>query len=119
MRNRSVEPQLVSGSHIPPQSGTAGSVNEAHNRIAVDGRGNGLPETELAKPFLLSRDRLQLLRAKVVLIENHEVIFEAGAHVGELGARTLTFARQQIVVFRTQAGDHAGFARLETHDLCV
>src|ERR1700756_5599901 len=98
MRNASVEPQLVSRSHVSPQSGAARPVNQAHNRIAVDGCRHGLPEIELAKPFLLARDRLQLLRAKVVLIENQKVISETGPHIRELGVRTITLARQQIVV---------------------
>src|ERR1700694_675172 len=102
MRNASVDPQLVARSHVPPQSSAAGSVNQAHNRIAIDSRGNGLPEFQLAKPFLLLRDRIQLLRAKVVLIENQEVVFEAWTHVGKLGTGTITFAQQQIVVVRTQ-----------------
>ena len=55
----------------------------------------------------------------MVLVENQEVVLEAGPHVGQLRAHTITLARQQIVVVRTQPADHAGLARFEAHDLCV
>src|SRR6266481_2492543 len=119
MRDGLIDPELVAGPNIAPQSRAAGSVDQAHNGLTVDRCGDGLTKLQIAKPSLLAGNFVELLPLKVVQIEQQEVVFQAGPHIRELrpGAGFLT--RKQVVVLRAEAADDVGLTRLEAHHLRV
>src|ERR1700686_4733572 len=114
-----VAPALTTGPEIPPQGRAAGSVDQAHDGLAVDRRRDGLTELQIAKPGLLASNFIELLPTEVVQVEQEEVIFQAGPYIRELGTDAGLFARKQVVVLRAEPADDVGLTRLEAHHLRV
>src|SRR5919108_1007330 len=102
MRDRPVDPKLVSRTYIAPECSAPGAVHQPHDRVAVDSRRYRLSKLQISEPCLLARNRIQLLRAQIVEIEDQEVIFQAGAEIHELRAASGLLSRQQAVIFGAQ-----------------
>src|SRR6202140_3903137 len=119
MRDGLIDPELITGPHIPPQGRAPGSVDQAHDRLAVDRRRDGLTELQIAKPGLLAGNFTELLPTEVVQVEQQEVIFQAGPYIRQLRTDAGFLTRKQVVVLRTEPADDVGLTRLEAHHLRV
>src|SRR6202163_4812395 len=119
MRDGLIDPELITGPHIPPQGRAAGSVDQAHDGLAVDRRRDGLTELQIAKPGLLAGNLIELLPTEVVQVEHQEVVLQAGPYIRQLRTDAGFLTRKQVVVLRAEPADAVGLTRLEAHHLRI
>jgi len=92
-------------------------IDEANDGFAIDGGGDGLAKSYVAKPFLFSGEIGGRFFAEVVEVEEEEVVFEAGACIGHrVAARLATEDRE---VFGAEAGEDVRLAGLKAKNLGV
>src|SRR5580658_901618 len=79
-----VQPQFISGRYLIPDWRRAAAIDQAYDSFAVNCRGNGLAEAQILKPGLLLDNFRRDIRARVVQVEEQEIVFEACAQIVEV-----------------------------------
>src|SRR6267378_1923028 len=119
MRAGLIDPELIGGPYISPQGRATGSVDQAHDGLAVDHPRDGLTELQIAKPGLLAGNFIEPLPTEVVEVEYQKVVFQAGPYIRQLRTDAGFLTRKQVVVLRAKPADNVGLPRLESHHLRV
>src|SRR6266853_5860298 len=119
MRDGLIDPELITGPHITPQSRAPRPIDQAHDGLAVDRCRDGLTELQIAKPSLLAGNFIELLPTEVVEVEYQKVVFQAGPYIRQLRTDAGFLTRKQVVVLRAEPADDVGLTRLEAHHLRV
>src|SRR6266446_8937039 len=119
MRDGLIDPELITGPHITPQGRAAGSVDQAHDGLAINRCRDRLTELQIAKPSLLAGNFIELLPTEVVQVEYQEVVFQAGPYIRQLRSDAGFLTRKQVVVLRAEPADNVGLPRLESHHLRI
>src|ERR1700675_5076632 len=104
---------------MPPQGLAAGSVDQAHDGLAIHRRRDRLTELQIAKPRLLARSFAELLPTEVVQVEHQEVVLQAGPYIRQLRTEAGFLTRKEVVVLRAEPADDVGLTRLEAHHLRI
>src|SRR5882762_6788814 len=102
MRDGLIDPELVAGPNIAPQSRAPRPIDQAHDRLAINRCRDRLTELQIAKPTLLAGNFIELLPTEVVQVEHHEVVFQARPYIRHLRTDTGFLTRKQVVILRTE-----------------